>query len=136
MTSARSCQAAFTCGVAICFVQVPRDTEQHGPENTNQEKLQMSEETEDQGIIQVVVDRLEKQRLPAALELLEKVNNGEKLNDMELAFLDNVFKDTQSNRAMLEKYPAWQPLAARMIGLYNEITTKALENEKASGEHS
>ncbi|MGD8629401.1 MAG: hypothetical protein PVH38_05800 [Gammaproteobacteria bacterium] len=96
----------------------------------------MSEETEDQGIIQVVVDRLEKQRLPAALELLEKVNNGEKLNDMDLAFLDNVFKDTQSNRAMLEKYPAWQPLAARMIGLYNEITTKALENEEASGERS
>ena len=96
----------------------------------------MSEETENQGIIQVVVDRLEKQRLPAALELLEKVNNGEKLNDMELAFLDKVFQDAQNNRAMLEKYPAWQPLAARMISLYNEITTRALENEKASGENS
>jgi hypothetical protein len=93
----------------------------------------VSEETEDQGIIQVVVDRLEKQRLPVALELLEKVNNGETLNDLDLAFLDKVFQDTQNNKAMLEKHPAWQPLAARMINLYNEITTKALENEKGSG---
>jgi hypothetical protein len=96
----------------------------------------VSEETEDQGIIQVVVDRLEKQRLPVALELLEKVNNGGTLNDLDLAFLDKVFQDTQNNRAMLEKYPAWQPLAARMISLYNEITTKALENEKESGGNS
>lgn len=96
----------------------------------------MSEETEDQGIIQVVVDRLEKQRLPVALELLEKVNNGGTLNDLDLAFLDKVFQDTQNNKAMLEKYPAWQPLAARMISLYNEITTKALENEKESGGNS
>jgi hypothetical protein len=91
---------------------------------------------EDQGIIQVVVDRLEKQRLPVALELLEKVNNGGTLNDLDLAFLDKVFQDTQNNKAMLEKYPAWQPLAARMISLYNEITTKALENEKESGGNS
>lgn len=96
----------------------------------------MSEEMEDQGIIQVVVDRLEKQRLPVALELLEKVNNGGTLNDLDLAFLDKVFQDTQNNKAMLEKYPAWQPLAARMISLYNEITTKALENEKESGGNS
>ena len=96
----------------------------------------MSEETEDQGIIQVVVDRLEKQRLPVALELLEKVNNGGTLNDLDLAFLDKVFQDTRNNKAMLEKYPAWQPLAARMISLYNEITTKALENEKESGGNS
>jgi hypothetical protein len=33
---------------------------------------------------------------------------------------------------MLDKYPAWQPLAARMVNLYNEITTKALENEQNS----
>jgi len=96
----------------------------------------VSEEMEDQGIIQVVVDRLEKQRLPVALELLEKVNNGGTLNDLDLAFLDKVFQDTQNNKAMLEKYPAWQPLAARMISLYNEITTKALENEKESGGNS
>jgi len=92
----------------------------------------MSEETADQGIIQAVVERLEKLRLPTALQLQEKVNNGETLNDLDLAFLENVLQDTQKIREMLEKYPEWQPLAARMISLYNEITTKALENEQES----
>lgn len=92
----------------------------------------MSEESEDQGIIQVIVDRMEKQRLPIALELQEKVNRGETLNDLDLEFLDNVLHDSQKIRAMLDKYPAWQPLAARMVNLYNEITTKALENEQNS----
>jgi hypothetical protein len=92
----------------------------------------MSEESADQGVIQVVVDRMEKLRLPTALQLLDKVNAGETLNDLDLAFLDNVFQDAQKIKGMLDKYPAWQPLAARMINLYNEITTKALENEQGS----
>lgn len=96
----------------------------------------MSQETVDQGVIQAIVDRLEKQRLPTALQLQEKVNRGETLNDLDLAFLDNVFQDTGKIRGMLDKYPAWQPLAARMISLYNEITQKALENEQASQGHS
>jgi hypothetical protein len=96
----------------------------------------VSEETEDQGIIQVVIDLLEKIRLPVALQLQDKVNRGETLNDLDLAFLDNVFQDTQKIRGMLDKYPAWQPLAARMLSLYSEITTKALENEKGSGGNS
>jgi len=92
----------------------------------------MSEETAEQGVIQAVVDRLEKLRLPMALQLQEKVNRGEILNDLDLAFLENVFNDSQKIKGMLDKYPAWQPLAARMISLYNEITTKALENEQGS----
>jgi len=96
----------------------------------------MSEETADQGVIQAVVERLEKIRLPTALQLQEKVNNGETLNDLDLAFLDNVFQDSQKISGMLEKYPEWQPLAARMISLYNEITTKALENEQESKDNS
>jgi len=55
----------------------------------------MSEESEDQGIIQVIVDRMEKQRLPIALELQEKVNRGDTLNDLDLEFLDNVLHDSQ-----------------------------------------
>jgi len=92
----------------------------------------MPDESTDQGIIQAVVDRLEKIRLPKALQLQEKVAKGETLNDMDMAFLENVFNDTTRIRGMLEKYPEWQTLAARMISLYNDITTRALENEQGS----
>ena len=96
----------------------------------------MSEEATDQGIIQAIVDRMEKLRLPVALELQDKVNRGETLNDLDLEFLDNVLHDSQKIRGVLDKYPAWQPLAARMMSLYNEITTKALENEQGSSDSS
>lgn len=96
----------------------------------------MSEETTDQGIIQAIVDRMEKLRLPVALELQDKVNRGETLNDLDLEFLDNVLHDSQKIRGVLDKYPAWQPLAARMMSLYSEITTKALENEQGSSGNS
>jgi len=33
---------------------------------------------------------------------------------------------------MLDKHPEWQLLAVKLIGLYKEITTKALANEEAS----
>jgi hypothetical protein len=92
----------------------------------------MSQEDSDQGVIQAVVDRLEKLRLPMALELQDKVNKGETLNDLDLAFLENVLNDSRKISGMLDKYPAWQPLAARMMSLYNDITTKALENEQNS----
>jgi len=96
----------------------------------------MSEETADQGVIQAIVDRLEKLRLPVALELQDKVNKGETLNDLDLEFLENVLHDSRKISGMLDKYPAWQPLAARMMSLYNEITTKALENEQNSNSSS
>lgn len=96
----------------------------------------MSEETVDQGVIQAIVDRLEKLRLPIALELQDKVNKGETLNDLDLEFLENVLHDSRKIGGMLDKYPAWQPLAARMMSLYNEITTKALENEQNSSNSS
>ena len=93
----------------------------------------MSEDTSDQGVIQAIVERMEKIRLPMALQLQEKVNRGETLNDLDLTFLENVLADAGKLKPMLDRHPDWQPLAARMVSLYNEITTKALENESGSG---
>ncbi|MGB5426323.1 MAG: hypothetical protein WBN95_05995 [Gammaproteobacteria bacterium] len=87
-------------------------------------------ESNDAALIQVLVERLEKIRLPVALELKEKVDRGEVLNDLEIEFLENVLSDAgQVTSQLLDRHPEWQELAARMLGLYNEITTKALENE-------
>ena len=94
----------------------------------------MSEDAADQGIIQALVDRLEQHRLPIALQLRDKVNSGQPLNELDIAFLEKVFAETGKIKPMLDRYPEWQPLAARMIGLYNEITTKALQNETGAAD--
>jgi hypothetical protein len=93
----------------------------------------MTESTDKEaGIIQALAERLEKQRLPMALKLKEKVDEGGLLNEADIAFLEEVFAGSAQLKPMLDTHPEWQELAARMIGLYGEITAKALENEQAA----
>ena len=91
----------------------------------------MSKSSEDLGLITVLLQRLETQRLPRALALKEKVDRGGLLDDFDLGFLEEVFADTSSIRPFLAQHPEYQELAARMMHLYKEITEKALQNEKA-----
>lgn len=84
------------------------------------------------GIIQALAERLEKQRLPMALELKAKIDQGGLLDDMDIAFLEEAFANAAQLKPMLDAHPEWQELAARMLGLYKEITEKALENEQGA----
>lgn len=90
----------------------------------------MSGSTKQAGIIQVLVERLEKQRLPRALELKGMVDRGERLGEMDLEFLEGVLRDASQIKPLVDTHPEWKNLAARMMHLYKEITEKALENEQ------
>lgn len=92
----------------------------------------MSESSEDLGLITVLLQRLETQRLPRALALKDKVDRGELLDDFDIGFLEEVFADASNVRPLVAQHPEYQDLAARMMNLYKEITDKALENEKAA----
>jgi hypothetical protein len=58
----------------------------------------MSQSLEDAGLIAVLLERLEKQRLPRALELKAKVDQGDRLNEFDLTFL----KETLADAAAIE----------------------------------
>jgi hypothetical protein len=93
----------------------------------------MTEATDKEaGIIQALAERMEKQRLPMALALKAKVDQGGLLDDRDIAFLEEVFANTAQMKPMLDTHPEWQELVARMLGLYKEITEKALENEQGA----
>jgi hypothetical protein len=90
----------------------------------------MADKPKDAGTVQALLDRLNTQRLPRALDLKSKVDKGEKLNDYDMQFLKTVLEDTASARTLVANHPDLQPLVARLIGLYSDITSKALENEQ------
>ena len=90
----------------------------------------MTEQSEDAGVIDVLMQRLEKHRLPRALALKEKVDRGERLDDDDIAFLERVFADTSKVKPLLDKHPKYESLAVKVIQLYKSITEKALENEQ------
>lgn len=91
----------------------------------------MTQDADDRGLAAVVLERLEKERLPRALDLKEKVDSGARLDDMDIAFLERVFADSEDLKPMVARHPEYQELAARLVELYEHITSKALENEKA-----
>jgi len=93
----------------------------------------MTDTSKDAGVIQVMAEQLERTRLPRALSLKEKVDGGATLDELDIEFLEEVFRDAHSVSALVDRHPEWQDLATRMIQLYKEITEKALENEKAQG---
>ena len=88
-----------------------------------------AQETKDAGVLAVIVARMEQQRLPRAIDLKAKVNAGAVLDDLDIEFLEGVFADSNELKPLLERHPEYQDLAARMMALYRDITTKALENE-------
>jgi hypothetical protein len=90
----------------------------------------MKDPNKEAGVIQVVAERMEKQRLPRALALKERVDQGEMLGDSDIAFLEEVFRDAAQLKPYLDTHPEWQDLAGRLVHLYQAITEKALENQK------
>ena len=89
----------------------------------------MTDTSDDAGVIQVLLERLNSQRLPRALELKDKVNAGEALDDYDLRFLEEVFHDAHTIQPQVDKHPEYQQLVARLIHLYKEIMDKAMQNE-------
>ena len=92
----------------------------------------MTEPSDDAGVISVLVERFEEQRLPRALEMKERVDQGEKLSDIDLAFLKEVFADARNMKTYIDKFPEYQSLAAQAMSLYSDISKKALENEEGT----
>lgn len=90
----------------------------------------MEQDFKDAGTIAAVMARLQKSRLPRAKRMLERVKQGETLSESDLAFLHRVFDDSRHMRPLVERNPKYLSLVTRMLDLYSDIVSKALENER------
>jgi hypothetical protein len=86
--------------------------------------------TNDLGLRQVLLERLNNQILPRALLLEAKVDRGECLNDQELLLLKALLEDATANTRLAKDHRELYLLCGRMANLYSEITRKALENQE------
>ncbi|MBF0266821.1 MAG: hypothetical protein HQL46_16280 [Gammaproteobacteria bacterium] len=89
----------------------------------------MSYSLEKEGVLQAVMERFEKSRLPRVMKIKQQVDEGHVLASSDIEFLDEVLKDTQQYADFVSKHEEYRKLYANVTHLYNEITTKALKNE-------
>lgn len=90
----------------------------------------MTDTTNDNGMIQVLLDRFNSQRFPRALELKAKVEGGGRLEQFEVDYLADVLNDIRAIKGLVDRHPEYQALVVKGMQLYTEITEKALANEK------
>ena len=91
----------------------------------------MSNDTDaTEGLIRVMMQRFEAEHLDRILMLKKSVDDGQTLSAYEHTFLENVCHEALKSKRLVDLYPEYQPLCARVVKLYREITSQALENEQ------
>ena len=90
----------------------------------------MKHSSADLGLITTLLDRFTNQRLPRLLEMKSRLDKGDKLDDRDLDLLQSIQDNFKKNQTLIDSYPQLESIVAKSIGLYSEITSRALENEQ------
>jgi len=92
--------------------------------------------SEDTGLAMALIERFEHWILPRALDIKAKVDRGEPLADFDIDFMEQLLRDAEEVKPLVDRAPEYQTLYTRAVGLYGEITKKGLENEQAENRPS
>ena len=90
----------------------------------------MNQEDDDLGIMMAVIHRFETQRLPWMIDLKLKLDQGSRLNDIDIEYLGRALHDARLLFPYLERHPEYEPLFAKVMHYYKTITDMAMTNEK------
>jgi len=90
----------------------------------------MEESADGLGAIYALMERFEKQRLPRLLELKKRVDEGGVLSESDSKFMFQVTLDAQRSKRLIDRHPEWHEFCSEVIHLYEQISEKALDNER------
>jgi hypothetical protein len=106
------------------------NTNYHSDINSTVRNKTMDQNEKDKGVITVLLERFNKQRLPRALALKKKVDSGELLDDYDHKYIKEIQEDAKQVSSLVERNPEYKDLAANIINLWREIIEKDIENQK------
>jgi hypothetical protein len=88
----------------------------------------MSEQED--GVLQVVMERFVEQQLPVVLNLEHKVADGVELNNIEIELMERLLHEIKDFNRFMVRYPKYDDLVAKTSSLCAKVTSKALTIER------
>ena len=83
------------------------------------------------GTIHVLLERLANERLPRLISIKERVDQGERLTDVDIDFLERSLNDANENAHLYKGFTEYHDIAGKVVSIYHDITARALANEKS-----
>lgn len=90
----------------------------------------MTEFSNDLGIAIVLLERLTSEIIPRAKSIQERLAGGEQLDHWDRQLLEELIKDAQRIKPLVDRHPEYQELYSEVVHMYKQITDQALLNEK------
>ena len=84
------------------------------------------------GVITVVLESFGKRTLPRILDIKKLVDDGGTLSSTDIEYLDDAINQAREFGELITDDTALRSFFSRVAHLYNEIVTKALENEQTT----
>ena len=91
----------------------------------------MEHTANEKGTSQVLLKHLVDQILPRLRKIQARVDDGERLAEFDIDYLESSIQDANHNRRFSMWFPEYAHIAGKVAQLYEQIASKALENERA-----
>lgn len=82
------------------------------------------------GTIEAVLLGFNRHQLPRLLDIKERVDRGEVLDEYEIIFLEETLQEVQSCEYFAESHPEYKLLVAEVANYYDHISHQAMQNQK------
>ena len=92
----------------------------------------MTSVLDDEGALQVVLEDYEKHKLPRIQHIRDRVDKGERLDDYDMKFLKDMYREIHQYESFVEEHPGYLRLYKSFVQIYCHIMDAALENERQS----
>ncbi|WP_053981794.1 hypothetical protein [Marinagarivorans algicola] len=89
--------------------------------------------TKEQGTVEVILLGFSQHQLPRMLDIQDKVNGGDVLDEYDIIFLEQTLAEIQSVAHFADTHPEFQTLVAEVAELYERITLKATTHTAQKG---
>ena len=90
----------------------------------------MDQRKQDLGILMASLEKFEHWRHRDADQISQKLDRGEAMTDVQIEFPEHCLEELRSVLGIVERNPDYQHLAEQVLEYYQDLTSRALSNEK------